>query len=132
MTALTVYPDVPHAVCDLLASLATGADIETPANLQSQVPWIRVTRTGGESDLVTDRAPIVVDVFASGATGAWDVAKRALQRLITGPFRSDVSFRTEHGQVDKVTVSVGPQLLPPTDSDNLRLVTASYNVSMRR
>ena len=129
---LTVYPDVPHAVCDLLAGLANGADIETPADLQDQVPWIRVTRTGGQSDLITDTASLVIDVFAAGATEANAIAAKILQRLIRGPFRSDVSFQTAHGQVDKATVSVGPTLLPPTDSDNLRLVTASYNVSMRR
>jgi len=129
---LTGFPDIPHAVCDLLASLANGADIETPADLQSQVPWIRVTRTGGQSDLITDTASLVVDVFASGATEGATIAEKIRQRLITGPFRSDVSFRTNHGQVDRAFCSVGPTLLPPTDSDNLRLVTASYNVSMRR
>lgn len=129
---LAVYPDVPHAVCDLLASLANGADIEAPADLESQLPWIRVTRTGGESDRVSDTATVVVDVMASGATQAWDIAKLALQRLIRGPFLSDVSFRTAHGQVDKAKVNVGPALLPPTDSDNLRLVTATYTVSVRR
>jgi hypothetical protein len=131
---LTVYPDVPHAVCDLLATLpgVNGADIEAPADLGSQVPWIRVTRTGGTSDRITDTASLVVDVFATGATEAWDIAKAALQRLIRGPFLSDVSFRTAHGQVDKARVNVGPALLPPTDSDNLRLVTATYTVSVRR
>lgn len=126
------FPDVAHAVCDLVRDLATGADIETPENLQSVVPWIRVTRTGGSSDLVTDRAPVVVDVIAENATDAWTIAEQVRQRLTLGPFRSDVSFRTDHGQVDLARVSVGPQLIPPTDSDNLRLVSASYNVSMRR
>lgn len=131
---LAVYPDVPHAVCDLLASLpgVNGAGIEAPVDLQSQVPWIKVTRTGGESNRVTDTASLVVDVFASGATEAWDIAKLALQRLIRGPFLSDVSFRTAHGQVDKALVNVSPALQPPTDSDNLRLVTATYTVSVRR
>lgn len=129
---LTVYPDVAHAVCDLLRSLVTGADTETPADLQEQLPWIRVTRTGGQSDRVTDVASVVVDVFASGATEALGIARQVLQRLIRGPFLSDVSFRTAHGQVDRARVTVGPALLPPTDSDNLRLVTASYNISVRR
>lgn len=134
MTTLTAYPDVAHAVCDLLASLpgVNGADIETPKNLQSQVPWIRVTRTGGTSDRITDTATLVVDVFAAGATQAQAIANQALQRLIRGPFLSDVSFRTEHGQVDRARVNVSPALLPPTDSDNLRLVTATYTVSVRR
>lgn len=126
------FPDVAHAVCDLLRSLANGVDIETPEDLESQVPWIRVTVTGGQSDLVTDVAPVVVDVFAGGATEASSIAEHARQRLILGPFRSDVSFRTDHGQIDRARVAVGPQLLPPTDSDNLRLVTASYTISMRR
>jgi len=129
---LTVYPDVAHAVCDLIAGLANGADIETPADLQSQVPWIKVTRTGGASDRITDTATLVIDVFAAGATEAWDIAKQVLERLIRGPFLSDVSFRTDHGQVDKARVNVAPALTPPTDSDNLRLVTATYTVSVRR
>jgi hypothetical protein len=134
VTELAVYPDVPHAVCDLLVTLpdVNGADIEAPEDLQSVVPWIRVTRTGGTSDRITDTATLVVDVFAENATQAWDIAKAALQRLTRGPFLSDVSFRTAHGQVDKARVSVGPQLTPPADSDNLRLVTATYTVSVRR
>jgi hypothetical protein len=134
VTTLAVYPDVPHAVCDLLGTLTdvNGADIETPADLEDQVPWIRVTRTGGVSNRITDTATVVVDVFAGGATQAWDIAKAALQRLIRGPFLSDVPFRTAHGQVDRVRMDVGPALLPPTDSDNLRLVTATYTVSVRR
>lgn len=132
MTELAVYPDVPHAVCDLLADLAGGADIEIPADLQSRVPWIRVTRTGGQSNRVTDTASLVIDVFAENADDAQDIAKQVLERLVRGPFLSGVSFRTAHGQIDKARVNVSPALLPPTDSDNLRLVTATYTVSVRR
>lgn len=125
------FPDAERAVCDLLADLGTCGD-ETPKALQSTLPYIRVTRTGGADDLVTDKANISVDVFAASKSDAKDIAEQVRQRLILGPYRSDTSFRTDHGRVDKARTLSGPLPVPPTDSDNLRLVTASYEISVRR
>jgi hypothetical protein len=128
---LRAFPDVERAVCDLLAGLgATGT--ETPAGLQSQLPYIRVTRTGGSDDRVTDTATVSVDVFAADATTAKAVAGQARQRLTMGPFLSDVPFGTGHGRIDRARTVTGPQMLPASDGDNLRLAVASYSVALRR
>lgn len=131
MTTLTPFPDVTRAVCDLLGDLGTTGT-ETPADLQSEVPYIRVTRTGGADDLVTDTATVSVDVFAASASDAKDTAEQARQRLILGPFGTGTPFVTDHGRIDRARTVTAPQALPPTDTDNLRLVVATYQVQMRR
>jgi hypothetical protein len=128
---LTPYPDVTRAVCDLLEDLGTTGT-ETPADLEANLPYIRVTRTGGADDLVTDTATVSVDVFAANATDAKDTAEQARQRLTLGPFGTGTSFATGHGRIDRARTVTAPQMLPPTDTDNLRLVVASYQVQMRR
>jgi hypothetical protein len=128
---LTPFPDAERAVCDLLSSLGTTGT-ETPAALQSEVPYIRVTRTGGSDDEVTDTATVSVDVFAADADTAKATAEQVRQRLILGPFSSDASFITDHGRIDRARTLAGPQVLPPTDSDNLRLAVASYSITLRR
>lgn len=125
------WPDAERAVCDLLSSLGTTGT-ETPQALQSEVPYIRVTRTGGSDDLITDNANISVDVFAADASTAKSVAEACRQRLVRGPYRSDASFVTDHGIIDRARTLSAPLSLPPTDSDNLRLAVASYEISVRR
>lgn len=125
------WPDAERAVCDLLAGLGT-CGTEVRPSLQSQLPYLRVTRTGGGDDGVTDAATVSVDVFAAGASQAKAVAERARQ-VLAGPGPGTVPARqTDHGTVDRVTTVTGPARLPPTDSGNLRMVVASYRVSMRR
>jgi hypothetical protein len=126
-----VYPDAERALGDLLADLGTTGS-ETPSTLQSDLPYIRLTRTGGSDDLVTDTSTVSVDVFAASADDAKATAEQIRQRLTWGPFISDVPFNTAHGLIDRARTNVGPFMLAPTDSDNLRLCAASYIVSMRR
>lgn len=127
MTVLAPYADIERVVCEALGAFG-AAGTETPQALQSELPYIRVTRTGDAgSDRVTDRASVSIDVFAADADDAKDIAGRIRQLLISG-----LPVVTEHGQLDWGRLSTGPSLLPPTDSDNLRLVTAGYTVSMRR
>lgn len=125
------FPDAERALGDLLADLGT-CGTETPLTLQDGLPYIRLSRTGGTDDLVTDTATVSVDVFAADASSAKNTAALVRQRLIRGPLLADVSFATAHGLVDQVRTAIGPQMIPPTDSDNLRLCAASYTVHMRR
>lgn len=124
---LAPYPDIERVTCDALGEFGT-CGTETPQDLQSSAPYIRVTRTGDAgSDRVTDRASVSVDVFAANADDAKSVAAQVRQFLISG-----LPVMTAHGQLDYARLATGPSLLPPTDSDNLRLVTSGYMVSMRR
>lgn len=125
MTDLPDWPDAERAVCDFLSPLGT-CGTETPKALQSTLPYLRVTRTGGSSDRITDRASISVDVFAASADQAKAVAGQARQMLVT-----QLPASTDHGVIDWATVQSAPAVVPPTDSDNLRLAVASYQVSTR-
>lgn len=125
-TPSLAWPDAELALCDFLADLgATGT--ETPGTLQSQLPFIRVTRTGGADDrMVTDRAAVSVDVFAADSSAAKQLAEVIRQRLLTG-----LPAVTAHGVLDYAATVVAAIQSPPTDSDNLRLAVASYIISAR-
>lgn len=127
MTVPDPYPDVERVLADLLAGFGTCGS-ETPQSLESEVPYIRLTRTGDAgSDRVTDRATVRVDVFAADLDDAKDTAGQIRQLILFG-----LPAKGAHGQLDWGRLNTGPSALPPTDSDNLRLVTAGYTVSMRR
>lgn len=120
------WPDVERALGDFLAGLGTCGG-ETPKTLQSDVPYLRITRTGGSDDhMVTDRASVSVDVFAASRSDAKTIAGQVRQMLL-----NELPAATDHGILDRATTQAGPTPLPPTDSDNLRLAVASYLVSMR-
>lgn len=130
-SGLPSWPDVERAVCDLLAALGT-CGLDTRPSLQATLPYLRVTRTGGSDDGITDAATVSVDVFAPGASLAKQVAEQARQLLIGGSPGALPARATGHGVVDRVITVTGPVRLPPTDSGGLRMVVASYRVSMRR
>lgn len=120
------WPDVELALCDLLAGLGT-CGIETRPNLASTLPYIRVTRTGGTDDRVTDVATVSVDVFAASRSDAKATAERTRQLLVFG-----LPVATDHGVLDWAATITGPSPLPPTNSGSLRMAVASYRISMRR
>lgn len=125
MTALPDWPDAELAVADFLAPLGTCGS-ETPSALQSTLPFLRITRTGGTSDRITDQANVSVDVFAADRTTAKEVAGQVRQMLLT-----ELPASTDHGVLDWATVQSGPAVVPASDSDNLRLAVASYGISTR-
>jgi hypothetical protein len=127
------FPDPERAVGDLLADLAAGGSgNKTYTSLQSgPLPYIRVRRTAGSDDEITDSSVIDISVFADDASTAKSVAESCRQRLTSGPFRG-TSFITAHGRIDRAVTDVAPQLVTTTDSANLQLVAASYRITMRR
>lgn len=129
-TALGPFPYLARALLDLLADLGT-VGTETRPGLQTALPYIRATRTGGADDRFTDSADVEVSVFTTDATAAMTLALQIQARLLGGPFAGP-SFDTAHGRIDQVRTITAPVPVPPTDSDNLRQVTASYQVSARR
>lgn len=132
MTLLAAYPDTERAVCDLLAGLGTTGTETTP-DVQASTPYIRVRRTGGLRTRTTDTADVEISVFAADASAAKDVAGQIEQLLATGPVMgSGTSWQTSHGQIDTASNNSGPVMVPATDSANLRQVTASYQVTIRR
>lgn len=133
MADFAPFPDPERAVGDLLGSLAAGGTgNKTYTSLQDgPLPYIRLNRTGGSDDGVTDESVISVGVFAPDTDTAKSVADLARQRLTCGPF-AGTSFRTDHGRIDRALTELAPMSVPTTDSANLALVTASYRITMRR
>lgn len=130
MPDLAPFPDPERALGDLLADLGTTGN-KTTVTLQDTLPYIRIRRTGGSDDEITDSATVSADVFAADADAAKALAERIRARLISGPF-AGTSFRTGHGVIDRAATAVAPQLIPATDSANLALAVASYRITMRR
>lgn len=125
MTDLAPYSDVERMLVTALTDFGETGTV-LPTDLPGMVPFVRPRRIGGNDDGVTDRARVVIDVFAGTRAQAWDIARRLQQRMISGPRRiPDV------GIIDGATTNVGPQDAPYEDS-RVRLVTAIYDVSSRR
>jgi hypothetical protein len=124
-TPLAAFPNVERAVCELLEGLGT-VGTETNADLQDSLPFILVAVVGGSDNRISDLPRVDVRVYAAGATQAKTIAETARQRLIAGP------HATTHGVLDKARTEVRPQILPYEDSENLRLVVATYRISLRR
>lgn len=131
MTDFTDWPDAERVVADLLSPLGT-VGTETPQALQSSLPYFRVGRTGGSDNGVTDSAFIAVAAFAGSADDAKRAAGQARQTLVRKPSEGGPEKSTAHGRLDSITTASGPLMTPPTDSDNLRLCAATYQVTMRK
>lgn len=125
MTDLAPYSDVERMLVDLLTDFG-GTGTVLPADLPSKLPFVRPRRIGGSDNGITDRARVVVDVFAATRAQAWETARLLQQRMISGPRRVPGV-----GIIDRATTNVGPQDAPYEDQ-RVRLVTAIYDVSSRR
>lgn len=125
------WPDAELAMCELLEELGTTGT-ETLPDLATTLPYIRITRTGGTDDGVTDVSTVSVDVFAASATQAKSLADKCRSLLVGSGLGTPPARQTGNGTVDRVTTISGPVRLPPTNSGSLRMVVASYRVSMRR
>lgn len=124
MTDLPVYPDLEAAVIELLTDLGT-CDVVTPSNLQSVLPFIRVVRSGGSDDRITDTAKVDIDVFAADRTVAIALARTVQQRMLSFP------HSLTNCVIDRVDTSLSPSVVPWANN-LLDLATATYSVSARR
>lgn len=120
------FIDEEAAVIDLLSDLVDGKiDTETPADLQSNLPFIRVVRLGGTDDRTSDSGRIDVDCFAKLRTDTKTLAMAAQQLLISYP------HVTAAGVIDRVATDVAPNEVP-WNNPAIRRFIASYNVIVRR
>lgn len=62
--------------------LGITAGAETPADLESRLPFIRVERIGGADERFTDHPRIALDVFASTADEARTASRHAHEALM--------------------------------------------------
>ncbi|MBM4686250.1 hypothetical protein GS532_21195 [Rhodococcus hoagii] len=108
------FPDAETVVMDLLAQVAytcTMVDKDTP------MPHIRVARTGGTDDDVTDSPEVEVECFARTGAEAKSMAKQC-RKLIDGAGATNVNGVL----VDDASCLVGFMQIPDIDPDDRRLV----------
>lgn len=122
---LWLFPDVQRLLVDDLEALAGSGHtaIETPVDLEGKLPFVRVMRTGGPADLVTDYPTIEVDVFAATYTDGVLLAEKIRQRLVGPPPPVRV--------IDRCRCDIGPRELPWGDGI-VRRFGATYSMSTRR
>lgn len=111
----------------LSPALGVRCVTDLPANLQSVLPIIRVTRSGGGESLPTFEEPIVdVDCFATDRAGASLLARRAHDALtLRLP-----GFTAAGAVVCRVDTLTGPSWRPYDDS-SLRRFGADYSLTVK-
>lgn len=122
---LEAFPDVEKVVTDLLNPLCPGAVYtEFPADFAA--PALRVQRTGGSDNGVTDKP--FVEVMSVGRTRAeaWEL-DGAVRQLILACGGTVVSGVL----VDSARTMTPPQQMPDPRT-NVRVVTSSYRMGFRR
>jgi hypothetical protein len=122
---LAPFVDAELAVMDVLEAIAPAV-AWTGTDLADALPQIQVRRVGGDDDGTTDRARVVVSVFAGRAAQARELAEAARQRLVSH------AHATPSGVIDKVRTEVGPQPVPTSDPAAVRRRDAIYRVFLRR
>lgn len=124
-TPLRRFPDVQRALVTILGPLVDGrAGAETPSDLESRMPFIRVIRTGGPSDRVNDYATVEVDCFAGTYTAAELLAEQVRQLLTGPPLRAGAAI------LDRISCESAPTELPW--APGVRRFGATYVVVSRR
>lgn len=96
---------------------------ETPDDLQTRMPYIRVMRAGGSRDRLNDYPTVSVDVFASSYSVAQALSEDIDQWLAGPP--------PPIPELDRVVHDVAPRQLPWGDERVFRF-QAQYTVVTRR
>ncbi|MET0701724.1 MAG: hypothetical protein ABWY93_18895 [Mycobacterium sp.] len=99
---------------------------ETPADLQSRLPYIRVLRVAGGSDLVNDYAQVDLEVFAATSLAGEQLAE-SIRQYLTLP----APPYTPRYLIDRIECLSGAAELPWADT-RLRRYGATYRVVSRR
>lgn len=117
------------AVITLLADLVDGhADVETPSDLEKHLPFVRVSRIGGQGTRESDSPRIDVDVFVArgSRSDGEEIAADCYARLLSFPH-----VIPDVGVIDTVAVDVSPNEVPWPNAAVLQF-TSSYSVTVRR
>ena len=115
------FPDTERALVEVLGETAT---LWLPADFGDNLPMRHVYSVGGRDEGVLRTDRLVVDVYAVGRSAAKAGAEEVRSILTDGPH-----FTTE-GLLDRITVEVGPHLLPYA-SERIVRYTATYRVDVR-
>lgn len=125
------FPDAAKTVAKILEPLAPATakgsrvGTRTPAELTGLMPFVRVVRDGGPSDLVSDYALLYIDVFSDSLSAAETLAERIRERLTME------RLRLGQAVVDSVTCTNAPTELPPW-APGIHRFESRYTVVFRR
>lgn len=122
-----MYADIEPLLVAYAATIPgiSGASVELPNDVQSHLPFVQVTRLGGPSNYITERAFVDFDVFGASRAAASDAA-RALQNAL-------MHLRhTAPGGVliDDVTITSGPIWVNYQD-ENVQRYVLSIEIDSR-
>ena len=120
---LSPFPDAEAVVIDLLEPVAPGYT-ELPHDFDPDA--IRVTRTGGSDDGVTDYALVEVTSFGSSRARAWQMDGEVRQLVLAA------GGTAVNGVLVDYTRTATPSQQLPDPRDALRVVTSSYRLAFRR
>ena len=120
---LSPFPDAEAVVIDLLEPVAPGYT-ELPHDFDPDA--IRVTRTGGSDDGVTDYALVEVTSFGSSRARAWQMDGEVRQLVLAA------GGTAVNGVLVDYTRTATPSQQLPDPRDDLRVVTSSYRLAFRR
>jgi hypothetical protein len=108
----------------LVAPDAIGS--ETPGDLQARMPYVRIVRVGGGSDLVNDYPQVDIDVFATTSRAGEDLAER-IRQFLTLP----APAYTSGVLLDRIDCLTAATERPWADT-RVRRYGATYRVVSRR
>lgn len=124
------FPFIARALAALLIELGLAeigrVGTETPVDLQNQLPFIRIVRVGGDSDLVNDYPQVDLDVFAASSVDGERLSE-AIRQLLTMPAPPYV----DGVLLDRIVCLSGAVERPWADV-NIRRYGATYRVVARR
>lgn len=99
----------------------TRAGSQTPADLDARLPYVLLTRTGGDRTVIDDNPFFDVDTFAELDGDAEQLASDICDFLLSKPFPLDYVFCIE-----------APRELPWREDGSIRRYGATYSASLRR
>lgn len=124
---LTPFPDAEKvAVALLYPVLDDDKKVVTATTTSLTPPMIRVTRTGGEDDYITDYPRIDVQCIAGSRAQSWDMAEQCRQIILAAGNTAPGGWL-----IDSARTVTPAQQIPDPNTD-IRVVTATYVLALRR
>jgi hypothetical protein len=130
-TGFRRFPDAAKTIAKILEPLVPATTkgprvgTRTPTDFAGVMPFIRVVRDGGPSNLVNDFAFLYVDVFSDSLDAAEKLSEQIREKLTMDRLRLGRAI------VDNVECTNGPTELPPW-APGINRFESRYTVVFRR
>lgn len=120
---MSPFQDAEAVMLDIVDPVAPSFT-ELPDDFEPDA--IRVTRTGGSDDGITDYALIEVTSFGASRARAWQMDGEVRQRVLAAGGTAVNGILVDYSRT-----AIPSQQLPDS-RDDLRVVTSSYRLAFRR